>query len=334
MVMLRLQDLRRSSCNRLSSSGKVMCRLALKIYNVVAKIKKNRMQGRNTVEEVLCLSAQRSYTVFYRNREETTVLSDIVVAHLTSIAMIRTWPYVLIMDTTYKTNKHIDQNVLAKLTEMVKDEDVAQRVWTSQVLHFGVETTNHVESEHLVLKLWLSTCHGDLDTVFFNIDSLIDCQIGEIKYSLEISKLKEKFSAKSNAILKNRKLEIDADIPDIHERDMDSEMRILTLMLEEISTGPISKVREVRRLIKDVICPALFKDPCPPLTKPPETIVTKGRRKTFHEKEEYVSIVHRKIGKSSGSGLGREAISQGQSLAGTMLPLLSLSSELPRMYSM
>ncbi|KAI5681244.1 hypothetical protein M9H77_02471 [Catharanthus roseus] len=59
--MLRLQDLRRSSCNRLSSSGKVMCRLiipydfsenktlvvqlgnAYKIYNVVAKIKKNWM---------------------------------------------------------------------------------------------------------------------------------------------------------------------------------------------------------------------------------------------------------------------------------------------------
>ncbi|KAI5677594.1 hypothetical protein M9H77_08544 [Catharanthus roseus] len=119
-VCFELQDLRRSSCNRLSSSGRVMCRLAIyydfsenktlavhaqKIYNVVAKIKRNRMQGRNTVEEVLCLSAQRGYTVFHRNCEESNVLSDIVVAHPTSIAMIRTWPYVLIMDTTYKTNK-------------------------------------------------------------------------------------------------------------------------------------------------------------------------------------------------------------------------------------
>ncbi|KAI5672790.1 hypothetical protein M9H77_13154 [Catharanthus roseus] len=78
---------------------------AKKIYNVVAKIKKNRMQGRNTVEEVLYLSAQWGYTVFYRNGEDNNVLSDIVVAHPTSIAMIRTCPYVLIMDTTYKTNK-------------------------------------------------------------------------------------------------------------------------------------------------------------------------------------------------------------------------------------
>ncbi|KAI5650607.1 hypothetical protein M9H77_36612 [Catharanthus roseus] len=79
---------------------------AQKIYNVLAKIKRNWMQGKNTVEEVLCLSAQRAYTVFHRNREESNVLSDIVVAHPISIAMIRTWPYVLIMDTTYKTNNY------------------------------------------------------------------------------------------------------------------------------------------------------------------------------------------------------------------------------------
>ncbi|KAI5656401.1 hypothetical protein M9H77_25194 [Catharanthus roseus] len=50
------------------------------------------------------LNAERGYTVFYRNGKHNNVLSDIVVAHPTSIAMIRTWPYVLIMDTTYKTN--------------------------------------------------------------------------------------------------------------------------------------------------------------------------------------------------------------------------------------
>ncbi|KAI5681921.1 hypothetical protein M9H77_03149 [Catharanthus roseus] len=79
---------------------------AQKIYNVVAKIKKNRMQGRNTIEEVLCLSALRDYMVFYRNRDDSNMLNDIVVAHPTSIEMLRTWPYVLIMDTTYKTNKY------------------------------------------------------------------------------------------------------------------------------------------------------------------------------------------------------------------------------------
>ncbi|KAI5658899.1 hypothetical protein M9H77_27692 [Catharanthus roseus] len=79
---------------------------AQKIYNVVAKINKNRTQGRNTVEEVLCLSVQNGYNIFHRNYEESNVLSDIVIAHPTSIAMIRTWQYVLIMDITYKTNKY------------------------------------------------------------------------------------------------------------------------------------------------------------------------------------------------------------------------------------
>ncbi|KAI5683223.1 hypothetical protein M9H77_04451 [Catharanthus roseus] len=105
-----------------------------KIYNVVDKIKKNRIQGQNTVEEVLCLSAQQGYTVFYRNYDDNNVLSDI---------------------------------------------------------------------------LWFSTCHGDLDTVFFNIDSLlnidslIESKIADIKSSLEYSRVKENFNAKSNPILRN-----------------------------------------------------------------------------------------------------------------------------------
>ncbi|KAI5678914.1 hypothetical protein M9H77_09864 [Catharanthus roseus] len=49
-----------------------------KIYSIIAEIKKNRMQGRNTVEEVLCLSAIRDYTAFYRDREDSNILSGII----------------------------------------------------------------------------------------------------------------------------------------------------------------------------------------------------------------------------------------------------------------
>ncbi|KAI5662688.1 hypothetical protein M9H77_22011 [Catharanthus roseus] len=236
---------------------------AQKIYNVVAKIKKNRMQGRNTVEEVLRLSTKRGYKVFYRNREESNVLSDIVVAHPTSIAMIRMYNMPLLeavgmtptgknftVATAFMCNEQA--TIYRWVFQQIKHLYVTYAmVWISQVLHFGVETTNRAESEHSVLKLWLSTCHGDLDTMFLNIDSLIEGQIAEIKSSLEISKLKEKYAAKSNAILKNisnkishlalkkiwlkikkahemvedrkeedvyifwRKLEIGADIPDV-----------------------------------------------------------------------------------------------------------------------
>ncbi|KAI5668008.1 hypothetical protein M9H77_17861 [Catharanthus roseus] len=113
------------------------------------------------------------------------------------------WVLKQIKHLYFSSSIHVNQNVLAKLTEMIKDEEVASRVWTSQVLHFEVETTDHVESEHSVLKLWLSTYHGNLDIVFLNIDSLLESQIVEIKSSLEFSRLKEKFNAKSNHILKN-----------------------------------------------------------------------------------------------------------------------------------
>ncbi|KAI5668735.1 hypothetical protein M9H77_18588 [Catharanthus roseus] len=225
--------------------------------------------------------------------------------------MIRMWPYVLIMDTMYKMNKynmplleavgitptgknftvvttfirHIDQNVLEKLTEMVKDEEVSQRFvngsWNKLI--------NEIDEEEYKRKLEV-------------LQSKSNCRN---KYSLKISTLKETFAVKSKAILKNisnkishlalKKIRLEikqargmvedlgkigSDIPDVHERDIDSEMCDLTSILEEISAGPISKVREVRRLIKGVICSVLSEDPCPPLTNPQETAVIKGRRKT------------------------------------------------------
>ncbi|KAI5648500.1 hypothetical protein M9H77_34505 [Catharanthus roseus] len=111
-------------------------------------------------------------------------------------------------------------------------------------MHFGVETTNRAESEHSVLKLWLSTCHGDLDTVFLNIDLLIEGQIADIKVSLEFSKTKEKHNAKSNHIFYIlhdinafwKTLEIGGPHPLARQQNMDFEMRSLTDLLHQIST--------------------------------------------------------------------------------------------------
>ncbi|KAI5674558.1 hypothetical protein M9H77_14922 [Catharanthus roseus] len=117
-----------------------------------------------------------------------------------------------------------------------------------------------------------------------------------------------------------RKPEIGSDIPKEHHRDMESKMRELISLLQEISTGPISNVREVRRLIKGVIHPVLPDDPCQPLSIPPETAVTKGRRRTNFTKRDkshwkYVSIAHRKIGKSSSSGSGSNPSPRGRGRA-------------------
>ncbi|KAI5647856.1 hypothetical protein M9H77_33861 [Catharanthus roseus] len=296
--MLRLQDLWRSSCTRLSSSGIVMCRLAIyydfsenktlaeqleiydvcsaqKIYNVVAKIKRNRMQGRNTVDEVLCLSAERGYTVFHRNREESNVLST-------------TCPIRSCGDDSDRKELHSGNSFYRKL-EVLKARWKSRpdflhylfskwlnlfahkfcRVWTSQVLHFGVETTNRVESKHSVLKVWLSTCHGDLDIVFLNIDSLIQGQIAEIKYTLEISKLKEKYGARSNAILKN----LSNKVSHLALKKIMDELKKACEMVEESGSNCLHYLRKSHSL------------PCA------------------------CELVHRKIGKSSGSFYGLESSS-------------------------
>ncbi|KAI5668556.1 hypothetical protein M9H77_18409 [Catharanthus roseus] len=320
MVMLRLQDLRRSSCTRLSSSERVMCHLAIyydfsenktlaiqlgnaqKIYNVTAKIKRNRMQGRNTVEEVLYLSAERGYTVFHRNYEESNVQH----------ATIRSC-----RDDSNRKERHSGNNFYGSIINegeplviLTDRESGLMSVWTSQVLHFGVETTNPAENEYFVLKVWLSTCYGDLDTVFFNIDSLIQGQIAEIKYTFEISKLKEKYVAKSNAILKNLSNKVIKKACEMVEEPESNCLHYLRKLhglpcaCELVHRCqyliPIweEDVREVRRLIKSVISIILPEDPCQPLTTPTEIAIRKGRQKTNSTKRD------KNIGKSSSSGSG------------------------------
>ncbi|KAI5668309.1 hypothetical protein M9H77_18162 [Catharanthus roseus] len=179
-----------------------------------------------------------------------------------------------------KGKRHIDQNVLAKLTEMIKDEDITSRF---------VNGSWH--------KLLNEIDEGDLDTVFLNIDLLIEGQIAEIKSSLEFSRLKEKFNAKSNPILKN----ISNNISHLTLKKIWVEIK----RAPEIIHDPINKCEHYLRKSHGLPCSY----PGTPLTTPPEHTATKGRQKTSSTKRdksywEHVSIAHRKIGKSSKSGSG------------------------------
>ncbi|KAI5657659.1 hypothetical protein M9H77_26452 [Catharanthus roseus] len=229
---------------------------AQKIYNVVAKIKKHMMQGRNTVEEVLSQSAKLGYMVFYGNCADNNVLSDIIVAHPTSIEMMRMWPYILIMDTTLKQTRMTPtgKNFTVAIAFIRNEQAMTYRWVLQQIKHLYFSNTMSTENQE-------------------------DVCVHEPKASLEFSRTKENFNAKSNQILRM------------------------------ISTGSISKVREMRRLAKGVLSPVLPEDPGVILTSPPEVAVTKGRKKTNSTKKdkshwEHVSIAHRKIQKLSGSGSG------------------------------
>ncbi|KAI5640034.1 hypothetical protein M9H77_00447 [Catharanthus roseus] len=212
--------------------------------------------------------------------------------------------------------RHIDQNVLAKLTELTKDEEVASRFVNGS----WNKLLNEIDEQEYVRKL---------DTVKTKWKTYI-------KASLEFSRSKEKFNGKSNQILrmvsnkishlalkkiwneisrateifddpKNKcehymrtsdslpcscelitgydhtlliklvnieafwkSLEIGSCHPSARQH-MDFHMRCLTDLLHQISTGPISKVREMHRLAKRVLSPVLPEDPGVTLTSPPES---------------------------------------------------------------
>ncbi|KAI5677931.1 hypothetical protein M9H77_08881 [Catharanthus roseus] len=154
---------------------------------------KKRMEGRNTVE-VLHQCNQRGYRCYYKNYEENNILCDIV-------------PFVLIMDTTWhKYNMSLleavgmtpTRNTFIVATAFIQNEKAKTYQW---FFHFGSETTNRAKSGHSLLQAWIVTRHGDLDTVFLKIDSLIEGQITEIKTTIGYARLKEKDNDKSNPVI-------------------------------------------------------------------------------------------------------------------------------------
>ncbi|KAI5659287.1 hypothetical protein M9H77_28080 [Catharanthus roseus] len=317
---------------------------AQKIYNVVAKIKKNRMYNMPLLEVVGMTPIGKNFTVattFMRNEQAMTyrwVLQQIKHLYFSSTMSIESQQDLNVHEPKWRKRPDFLYYLFTTWLNPLAHKFV--RVWTGRVMHFGVDTTNRAESEHSILKLWLSTCHGDLDTVFLNIDSLIQSQITDIKSSLENSRTKEKFNAKSNLILRNISNKIShlalkniwveikraAEIIDDpknkcghymrisqglpcscelitwfghmlpiqffssfnigEDTDMDSEMHSLIDLLHQISTGLISKVREMHRLVKGLLDSVLPVDPCMTLTSPPEVAVTKERKKTNSTKRD------------------------------------------------
>ena len=62
------------------------------------------MEGRRPLQHCLYMATELNYVV-WTNLDNEGALSSLLVANPTSIQMIRTWPYIVLIDTTYKTNK-------------------------------------------------------------------------------------------------------------------------------------------------------------------------------------------------------------------------------------
>ncbi|KAI5673493.1 hypothetical protein M9H77_13857 [Catharanthus roseus] len=77
---------------------------------------------------------------------------------------------------------------------------------------------------------------------------------------------------------------------------MDSEICYLTDLLHQISTGSISKAREMCPLAKGVLSPVLPEDLCVTLTSTPEVAVTKGMKKTNSTERDKSHWEHNVVG--------------------------------------
>ncbi|KAI5653914.1 hypothetical protein M9H77_31101 [Catharanthus roseus] len=141
--------------------------------------------------------------------------------------------------------RHVDQNVLGKLTEMIKDEEVASRYLALKKIWVELKRPPEIIDDpknkcgHHLRTLQGLPCSCELITRY---EHLLPINLSDI-YSFRMA------------------LEIGSAHPVSQEKDMDAEMRDLAELLPQISTGPISKVREMHCLAKRVLNPVLPSDP-------------------------------------------------------------------------
>ncbi|XP_057524677.1 protein FAR1-RELATED SEQUENCE 2-like [Amaranthus tricolor] len=74
------------------------------IYNARQSIRREEMDGSTPLQHCLYMAIELYYVVWI-DLDSEGGLCRLLVANLTSIQMIRTWSYVLLIDTTYKKNK-------------------------------------------------------------------------------------------------------------------------------------------------------------------------------------------------------------------------------------
>ena len=76
------------------------------IYSYRHQLKVEAMEGRTVLQQLLLQLRENDYFERHRREAGGDVLRDILFSHPMSRRLARMFPYVLIMDTTYKTNKY------------------------------------------------------------------------------------------------------------------------------------------------------------------------------------------------------------------------------------
>ena len=58
------------------------------------------------MQQLLSKLSENNYVEWHRCEEDTDIVTDLFWAHPVSLDLLRTFPHVLVMDSTYKTNRY------------------------------------------------------------------------------------------------------------------------------------------------------------------------------------------------------------------------------------
>ena len=75
------------------------------IYNARTKMKVQALGGRTVFQHLMQCLDENEYVQWHRADPTSNEIIDLMFAHPRSIQFLRVFPYVLLMDTTYKTNR-------------------------------------------------------------------------------------------------------------------------------------------------------------------------------------------------------------------------------------
>ncbi|XP_012842287.1 PREDICTED: uncharacterized protein LOC105962517 [Erythranthe guttata] len=76
------------------------------VYNESQKIRREKMKGKTVIQHLWHELSESGYSKWHRTNPAGDAVQDVMFAHPTSIKLLQLFPYVILMDCTYKTNRY------------------------------------------------------------------------------------------------------------------------------------------------------------------------------------------------------------------------------------
>jgi len=90
----------------LKEKNKENLTLIKQVYNARTRWRKGQREDKTELQYLITKLEKHQYVYFTRENSEETTLEDLFFAHPDSVDILNTFPTVLVMDSTYKTNTY------------------------------------------------------------------------------------------------------------------------------------------------------------------------------------------------------------------------------------